>query len=170
MIIAGIDCGLNGGIALVQNGRVLIDAIDVPTTGEKAKRRVDVGYLARYLRANAPDHAFIERSQAMPEQGASSGFHYGRAVGALEAVVEALGIPSTIIEPTAWKKAHGLIRASKEDDRQRAIKLFPGTAFFDRKKDHNRADAALIARYGAMLLGEERGHLKLPQENILAAG
>jgi hypothetical protein len=29
----------------------------------------------------------IERAQAMPKQGASSGFKYGRAVGALEGVI-----------------------------------------------------------------------------------
>lgn len=156
MIAAGIDCGLSGGIAIVRaaGGKpVLIAAIAIPTTGEKAKRRVDVQAVLAFLREYNPDHAFIERAQAMPEQGISSGFVYGRAVGALEACVEALEIPHTVIEPTAWKRACGLLKASKEDDRQRAIKLFPESAFFGRHKDHNLADAALIGWYGLMFLG-----------------
>lgn len=108
------------------------------------------------IREFMPQHAVIERAQAMPDQGASSGFLYGRAVGALEALVEPMMIPLTVIEPTAWKKSHALIKRGKEDSRQRAIRLFPGSAGFERKLDHNRAEAALIAWYGIMLLRGER--------------
>ena len=154
MIILGIDPGLSGGLALVEAGNrpLLLAVSDVPTTGEKAKRRVDVGGVLQFVRQYPPDHAIIERAQAMPEQGASSGFIYGRAVGALEAAIEALGIPLTVIESTAWKKAHGLIKRGKEDSRQRAIRLFPGAAGFERKLDHNRAEAALIAYYGLQII------------------
>lgn len=167
MIILGIDPGLSGGIALVASNGGLF-AADIPTTGEKAKRRVDVPAVIRTIRSGVaflractvtdnlvPDHAFIERAQAMPEQGATSGFIYGRAVGSLEACIEAMAIPHTVIESTAWKKSHGLIKRGKEDSRQRALKLFPRAAdhsFFARRKDHNRAEAALIAWYGMMLL------------------
>lgn len=158
MIILGIDPGLSGGLALVRvdvaGGIDLLAAVDVPTTGEKAKRRVDVPRVLEFVRSpgRTPDHGFIERAQAMPDQGSSSGFVYGRAVGALEACVEGLMVPHTVIETTAWKKAHGLIKREKEDSRQRAIKLFPRFRGFERKRDHNRAEAALIAWFGAMLL------------------
>jgi hypothetical protein len=59
-----------------------------------------------WLLAHQPDHAVIERAQAMPKQGASSGFKYGRAVGAIEAAIALCGVPLTIIEPTTWKKFH----------------------------------------------------------------
>ena len=45
----------------------------------------------------------IERAQATPKQGASSGFKYGRAVGPIEATVAGCGIPLTILEPRAWQ-------------------------------------------------------------------
>lgn len=157
MIVLGIDPGLSGGLAVVaaaagERAR-LLEAADVPTTGEKAKRRVDVAAVLRWVRQHSPDQAVIERGQAMPDQGSSSGFLYGRAVGALEACVEGLLIPLTVIEPMAWKKAHALMKCGKEDSRQRAIRLFPGNhSFFSRKLDHNRAEAALIAWYGLMLL------------------
>ena len=59
----------------------------------------------------------------MPKQGASSGFKYGRATGALEAVIACCEVPVTIIEPTAWKKAHHLHGQDKEGARQLALQL-----------------------------------------------
>ena len=83
----------------------------------------------------------------MPKQGASSG--YGRAVGAIEAVLSCCEIPMTIVEPTAWKKFHQLRGSDKEARRQRALQLFPEQATkLARKKDHARADAMLLAYFG----------------------
>jgi crossover junction endodeoxyribonuclease RuvC len=85
----------------------------------------------------------------MPKQGASSGFKYGRAVGAIEAVIVCCAIPLTIIEPSIWKKFHRLRGGDKETGRQRALQLFPTAhELLARKKDHGRADAALIALAG----------------------
>lgn len=156
MKVLGIDPGLIGGVAVVEigNGRAaaLLAAADLPTVGEKAKRRIDVTAFLAWIAEQAPDHAYIERAQAMPDQGSSSGFIYGRAVGALEACVLGMQVPLTIIESTAWKKSNALIGRGKEDSRQRALHLFPGAACFARKMDHGRAEAALIAWHGGMLL------------------
>lgn len=155
MIVLGIDPGLSGGLALVSGGggvSRLLDCIDVPTVGLDAKRRVDVIATMQFIRRHPPDFAIIERAQAMPDQGASSGFNYGRAVGALEACMTGLLIPNETCESRAWKKANGLAGSDKELSRQRAIRLFPdGHRFFERKKDHNRAESALIAWYGLTL-------------------
>lgn len=155
MKVLGIDPGLSGGLAFIEAGShrpFLLHACDVPVAGEGAKRRVVASIVIALIQKYAPDHAFIERAQAMPDQGASSGFNYGRAVGALEASVEGMQIPLTIIESTAWKKFHGLIKREKEDSRQRALMLFPGSLAFQRKMDHNRAESALIAYYGMATL------------------
>jgi len=153
MKILGVDPGIHGGLAVVavNNGAAptLIDAIDIPVAGVGAKERVDVLAICTWIRTHQPDHAVIERAQAMPKQGASSGFKYGRAVGALEAGLACCEIPMTIIEPTAWKKAHHLRGGDKEGGRQRALQLFPSAhALLARKKDHGRAEAALIALAG----------------------
>lgn len=157
MIVLGIDPGLSGGLAIVagERGSVprLLAVSDIPTHGEKAKRRVDAIAVMTFIRGNMPDYAVIERAQAMPDQGSSSGFIYGRAVGALETCIDGLLIPSRPIESTAWKKANGLIKADKEQSRQRAIRLFPdGHNYFARKLDHNRAEASLIAWFGLQLM------------------
>jgi hypothetical protein len=73
----GIDPGLSGALAVVEtiNGLpVLVDAIDMPATGSGAKARVDVLAAAEWIAKHAPSMAFVERAQAYPGQGASSGF------------------------------------------------------------------------------------------------
>jgi crossover junction endodeoxyribonuclease RuvC len=151
MKIIGIDPGIHGGLAIVRiemNGAAsqLVDAIDIPVIGVGAKERVDTLSIRDWIRQHAPQHAVIERAQAMPKQGASSGFKYGRAVGSIEAVIECCEIPLTIIEPTAWKKFHQLRGGDKEAGRQRARQLFPGAhELLALKKHHGRAEAALIA-------------------------
>jgi crossover junction endodeoxyribonuclease RuvC len=150
MKVLGVDPGVRGGLALVEisDGVApqLIDAIDIPVVGTGAKERVDVLAVRVWITAHRPDHTAIERAQAMPKQGASSGFKYGRATGAIEAVIACCEIAITIVEPAVWKKAHHLRGGDKEGARQRALQLFPSAhALLARKKDHGRAEAALIA-------------------------
>lgn len=84
MKILGVDPDIHGGLAIIElnNGTApqLIDAIDIPVTGVKAKERGDILAIRTWVMTYQPQHAFIERAQAMPKQGASSGFKYGRAV------------------------------------------------------------------------------------------
>lgn len=173
MRILGIDPGITGGAAVVETSSPfdvprLIAAIDLPTSGGAAKRRIEVPALLAWVRQNNAQAAFIERAQAMPKQGSSSGFLYGRAVGAIEAVIQCAGVPLHIIEASAWKKRFNLkgpmSGGSKEDSRQRAILMFPEqAAVLARKKDHQRAEAALIAVYGSEIIingGKKWTHLK----------
>jgi crossover junction endodeoxyribonuclease RuvC len=153
MKILGVDAGVHGGcaIVMVNDGAApdVVDIIDIPTAGIGARERVDVLGLRVWIEQHHPDHAYIERAQAMPKQGASSGFKYGRAVGAIEATIIGCEVPLTIIEPTAWKKFHGLRGGEKELSRLRALMLFPTAhTLLARRKDHGRAEAALIALAG----------------------
>jgi crossover junction endodeoxyribonuclease RuvC len=152
MNILGIDPGVHGGAAIVRllaSGPRIVDAIDVPLIGGGAKERVDVIALQQWILAHGPYRAFIERAQAMPKQGASSGFKYGRAVGAIEAAIAANNIPFETIEPALWKRALRLRGKDKEGARQYALQLFPHAhELLKRRKDHQRAEAALIAYVG----------------------
>jgi len=151
--ILGIDPGIRGGLAIVEinDGAApqLIDAIDIPAIGVGAKERVDVAAIRNFIDRHKPTHALIERAQAMPKQGASSGFKYGRAVGAIEAAITLCSIPVEIVEPSAWKRFWKLPGKDKESGRQKALQLFPAAhAALARKRDHGRAEASLIALYG----------------------
>jgi crossover junction endodeoxyribonuclease RuvC len=144
--ILGIDPGVTGGIAaLYPDGR--ITAHDIPTVAGS----VDVDALVRRIRECAPRLAVIERAQAMPRQGVSSTFKYGTAFGALCAVTALCEIPTYLVSPRKWKNHFGL-DADKEKSRALAIRLWPGCGLFERVKDHGRAEAALIARFGFEVL------------------
>ena len=150
MKILGIDPGIHGALALVEivDGAApqLVNVLDVPVIGAGAKERVNTMLVRDWLAQRNPDHALIERAGSMPKQGVASTFKYARAVGSLETVVACSDIPYSIIEPAVWKRFHHLTGKDKETARQRALQLFPNAhALFARKKDHQRAEAALIA-------------------------
>jgi hypothetical protein len=144
----GVDCGLSGALAVVEtiNGvPVLIDAIDMPSTGSGAKARVDIIAAAQWIAKHAPSMAYVERAQAFPGQGASSGFSYGRAVGAIEATIALCQIPMILVEASGWKRQLHLPGKDKEAARQRALQLFPSQhALLALKRWHGRAEAALL--------------------------
>jgi Holliday junction resolvasome RuvABC endonuclease subunit len=144
----GIDPGLSGALAIVEmiNGvPVLVDAIDMPSTGTGAKARVDIIAVASWIAKYAPSMAYVERAQAFPAQGRSSGFSYGRAVGAIEATIALCQIPTILTDASTWKRRLHLPGKDKEAARQKALQLFPSQhALLARKRDHGRAEAALI--------------------------
>ncbi len=143
----GIDPGITGGIAFVfPDGNLFV--YDIPVAGWE----VDVDTLAGIFRTHGPiEMATIERAQAMPKQGVSSTFKYGVAYGSLRAAVTMSRIPYQLVSPRIWKHYYGL-DSDKERARALAIRLWPGRDLFSRKKDHGRAEAALIALYGAKLV------------------
>jgi crossover junction endodeoxyribonuclease RuvC len=138
----GVDPGITGGIAFLFANRVVAE--DIPTAGGE----VDVDTLVRRVREMQPALAIIERANAMPKQGVSSTFKYGVAYGSLRAVVALSNVPYRLVTPATWKKYFRL-DADKEKSRALAIQLWPGCDYFALKKHHGRAEAALIARYGA---------------------
>ena len=86
----GADPGVNGGLAIVaitdRAAPVLVECVDIPVIGTGAKERVDAAAIRDFIDRHRPVYALIERAQALPRQGSSSGFKYGRAVGAIEAI------------------------------------------------------------------------------------
>lgn len=155
MTILGIDPGASGGIAFFSMQRGLLSIFDMPTVevkrGGKNKREVSAAMLNAIIGARDIDAAFVEKVGAMPGQGVSSMFQFGRSVGMIEGVLAALEIPTNYVTPQGWQKAVGA-RGGKDASRARAAELFPAyAANFSRKKDDGRADAALIAWYGAQL-------------------
>jgi crossover junction endodeoxyribonuclease RuvC len=156
MLIYGLDPGVTGAIAAIVNGR-LHDVRDLPVRqegGGTVKRRIDSAGLAAIVREwraqLGPDSelAVLERVGAMPAQGVASVFSLGHTAGACEGVLLALGCPVEFVAPAVWKRAAGLGR-DKADSRAKASLVFPGHAgLWTRVKDHNRAEAVMLAHYG----------------------
>lgn len=145
MIIVGIDPGNNGGIALLRHGQ-LIYADHLPIVGKALSAHLLNNWFGDIL-PDVPDMVVVEQVHAMPRQGVSSTFAFGKACGVIDGVVAARGLPVTYVTPHKWKKAMG-VTADKNSSRQAAINLWPNEAeLFKRVRDADRAEAALIAKY-----------------------
>jgi len=145
--IISIDPGLSGAVALHVDG-ILESVTDMPVVsimrGKTQKRQVSAQGLATLIIDLKADHAVIEKVSAMPGQGVSSMFSFGRSAGVIEGVLAALMVPQTFVQPAVWTRAitRGI---GKDASRSRAMELYPShQKEFARAKDDGRADAVLI--------------------------
>jgi len=149
MIIVGIDPGASGALALTVDGE-LTDVIDAPAID----KRINVPVVTEWFRdwqhsVGRIDRVIVENVHAMPRQGVTSSFNFGRALGAIEAVPQSLGLVTSYANPSVWKKSMGLAGKDKTASRQLATDLYPSwAAMFKRVKDDGRAEAALLAKWG----------------------
>ena len=153
--IVGVDPGYTGAIAFLDPQLMLLEVHDMPmgksTTG---KQELDLHKLGRILMATGASRAvaILEKVHAMPNQGSSSTFRFGECFGALRMAVVGHGYEDRYVTPQAWKK-HFKLNQDKGVSRSYARSRFPAQAhLFDRVKDDGRAEAALIALYGAEVL------------------
>ena len=153
MKVVGIDPGLNGAIAILQDKKVL-SIIDMPVMadGKKNKRQLNNAQLAEILRKNTSDDdeisIVVEQVNAMPGQGVTSMFNFGQTFGAIKGVCAALQLPIFFVRPSKWKKYFELINSSKDSSRTKAIEMYPKLSNqLAKKKDVNKSDAILIARF-----------------------
>ena len=153
MIIIGIDPGLSGGIAVLDNNKVL-ELFDMPVMadGKKNKKQLNSALLAKLIKestSNTSESAVIvEQVNAMPGQGVTSMFNFGQTFGAIKGICATLELPIFFVRPSKWKKHFELINSSKDASRTKAIEMYPHLAEkLSKKKDVNKSDAILIARF-----------------------
>ena len=155
MIIVGIDPGIAGAICFFSDGKV-IDVIDMPTMAEGKKNKKQINgpqiyneILQRIEGMNKKEIAVvIEQVSAMPGQGVTSMFNFGQSFGVLKGICSAMQLSMHFVRPAKWKRFFNLINAEKDASRTKAIEIFPYISTqLSRKKDANKADAALIASF-----------------------
>ena len=153
MKIIGIDPGLQGAIAILENNKV-INLFEMPTMseGKKNKKQLNSALLVKLLKENISTNeevsVIVEQVNAMPGQGVTSMFNFGQTFGAIKGICAALNLPIYFVRPSKWKKHFELINSSKDASRTKVIEMYP--AFADKlskKKDVNKSDAILIARF-----------------------
>ena len=153
MKIIGIDPGLSGAIAILENNKVLnIFDIPVMSEGKKNKRQLNSAQLVKLMKDNISKNeevsVVVEQVNAMPGQGVTSMFNFGQTFGAIKGVCAALGLPIFFVRPSKWKKHFELINSSKDSSRTKVIEMYPSLSDqMARKKDVNKSDAILIARF-----------------------
>ena len=153
MKIIGIDPGLSGAIAVMEDNKVL-NLFDIPvmSEGKKNKRQLNSALLVSLLKQNISKNeeiaVVVEQVNAMPGQGVTSMFNFGQTFGAIKGICAALKLPIFFVRPSKWKKHFELINSSKDSSRTKAIEMYPTLSNqLAKKKDVNKSDAILIARF-----------------------
>ena len=153
MIIFGIDPGVSGAISIIENKKV-IEVFDMPTMidGKKNKKQVNGAQVTNIIkeRLNSDEEVLIvvEHVHAMPGQGVTSMFNFGQSFGVVKGICSALSLPIYFVRPLKWKRHFNLIKTNKDASRTKVIEIYPEiSSKISRKKDSNKADAILIARY-----------------------
>jgi crossover junction endodeoxyribonuclease RuvC len=153
MIIIGIDPGVSGAICILTNGKIT-EIYEMPTMidGKKNKKQVNGAEVTNIINkelVNEKDiNVVIEHVTAMPGQGVTSMFNFGQSFGVLKGICAALKLPVHFIRPVKWKKYFNLINTEKDASRTKVIEVFPYiSSKISKKKDANKADAILIARF-----------------------
>ena len=142
MIYIGIDPGASGAFAVLdENGAHVF-----PWGSEGFKR---VLLIAR-SKADGQVMACVEKVGAMPGQGVTSMFSFGKNAGYIEGVLEAIGIPYQLVSPQKWKKEYSL-GSDKKQSIEVCKRLFPDVSLRRtdkcRKDDDGMAEALLMAEY-----------------------
>ena len=139
-IYIGIDPGINGGIATINNN--FVQAYKMPQTIR------DLWELIHEIKSTAELEnysitAALESVWSSPQMGVKSAFTFGNGFGHLEMALTAMGIPYERVRPAIWQKAMGcMTKGDKNVSKRRAQELFPTI-----KVTHAIADALLIGEY-----------------------
>ena len=140
-VYIGIDPGKDGGIAVLDADGNVVECVKTPPTFKDLLDMVS--------RHKESSKCVCEKVHAMPGQGVTSMFSFGRTVGGLEMMLLALGIPTEYVAPQKWQK-HFSLGSSKGKSKTewknilkaKAQQMFPRT-----KVTLYNADALLLAEY-----------------------
>lgn len=168
-IYVGIDPGLSGAVAILENDK-LLQCFKMPLYKKKnGKNAIDLNVLERHMPTYGK--VYIEQQIPVTGQGISSTFLTGFNFGLLSGFFFGLGLIYEVMSSVKWKNlVLGKDRKEKYKDIDikeisvmKAKQLFPQETFLPTKKckkpDHNMAEACLIAYYGylsTMLLGGKK--------------
>lgn len=143
----GIDPGAKGGIALISERGHIYSLHRMPL----ADGRVDAGGLAQIL--GEYDYAAccaIERVGAMPGQGVTSMFTFGKGVGIVYGVCAALRLSLIEVAPQTWRKVLGACAKDGKPSIAFCATRWPGTSLVPegcRVPSDGLADALCIAEW-----------------------
>jgi crossover junction endodeoxyribonuclease RuvC len=143
MVVAGIDPGMGGALAVINEygdcDTTLMPIIDGVVDGAAA---------LRWLTERSAEFVVIEDVLTLGKWGAKAGLTFGMAIGGVRTVGQIICCTPRLVRPMEWKKHWGLVKTDKTASRELAAKVFPRALDqFKRVKDDGRAEAALIAGY-----------------------
>jgi hypothetical protein len=177
-IIAGIDPGKTGGITILDENSNVKECIIMPSVKDGKKNILDMATISSILKAYMPI-IYIENVHAMPGQGVTSMFSFGRGMGQLEGICAALGLEVNYVSPQKWKNTligklpkknkeeldllgkvekKEYLKQYEKDKKQAAIdkakELAPGETFLATSRStvpsDGMAESLLIAKFGEL--------------------
>jgi hypothetical protein len=156
-LVAGIDPGINGAIAILNSNWQMVDMIDFP--GDTLL----VGGLLDELRTKYTQIAVVglEHVHANSLNGCKGNFSLGGNYGVWRAMLHDRGIDTRLYSPQAWQK-EALTKSEGKNTKERSLsaarRMFPDAAGkLKRQKDDGRADALHIAAFTLKQWVKERG-------------
>lgn len=142
MIYIGIDVGKKGGFATISGNR---EVVVMPWDDDK--------FVAAMKIVTDIDDciACVEQVHAMPREGVSASFSFGKSAGFIEGVLRTNNIPYQLVQPKRWKSEFSLIKKDKADSIAVCKKLFPNVSLLPTEKctkeSDGMAEALLMAEY-----------------------
>ena len=123
-IILGVDPGISGGLAFVNDKIKVIDAMPMPLMKKKHgtghKNYVDPHALHQFLGMYEFDRCVIEAVHSSPQMGVTSAFSFGRSAGVAIGAVAYWCADIYEVAPSKWKRDLNC-PADKEQTIHRAI-------------------------------------------------
>ena len=169
--IIGIDPGVTGAIAWMDwlpSNHLIYGVEDLPVVVRSSGKgkKINAAALRDQIsiiesKSDGTVIVYVELVHAMPpimgkarKAGTTSSFNFGHTAGVIEGVVIGGGYEVHFVPPATWKKHFKLTGKEKDAARGKALELFPTMSDeLKFKKDHGRADALLIAKYGQYMTG-----------------
>lgn len=166
----GCDPGVTGAWSLISEAGDFLIVEEFPIAQKGTTKWVDGLAMMKSIRQSIGGGectAVVEHVHSMPKiskggqtfgQGAKGAFSQGGTLCSLLAILQIAEIRIELVSAGAWKKPLG-IEFRKEQEgperkeicRQEARRLFPKACHrMERKSDHNRAEALLIAHWYVM--------------------
>ena len=154
-MIVGVDLGLTGAIAILDDAGKLVFLSDMPTVKVPIGKRLRGGYDRDTIEDIAADWdttsaalLVIEDVYHIGYRGSLAARAAGIGWGLFLGLATAYGWREESVAPSEWQRALLAGRSrGKGASRVKAAELFPG-ADLGGKADQGRADALLLATYG----------------------
>jgi crossover junction endodeoxyribonuclease RuvC len=152
----GVDVGKNGGFASIVEepwGEMLVSVF--PWEDGDFKEHMRIMKIQHGSEIGELSIAFVEKVSAMPKQGVTSMFNFGKSAGYIEGVLAAIGIPYQLVPPQKWKKEFSL-GSDKKQSIAVCERLFPSVSLYRTErcttKHDGMAEALLIAEYARRIM------------------
>ena len=146
----GLDPGSSGGISILEtkNNKLpeIVFFLKMPIVSIYGKKIIDINKLYESVSIYEIDISIIEKVHAMPRQGVTSSFQFGRNFGGIETLSYLFSKRVDYVAPAIWKKSLGL-GPSKKESLDLARLKFGDSDLWNVKSNDGIAEAALLTLY-----------------------